>query len=258
MKILFCGDVYGELGRKVLEENLEQIRKDEKINVVIVNGENASHGKGITRKIYKQFMEMGVNVVTMGNHTFDNPQIKEFIDEADKMCIPCNYPSNFPGKRYVTFKYNTKTITVINMLGQVYMNSAMYPPVDTIDRILSEVKSDIIFVDFHAEATSEKISLGYYLDGRVTAVVGTHTHVPTCDDRVLPKGTAYQTDVGMIGALDGVIGVNQEIGLYKFRTNMPTKFQPMEEGMKQFNALVIDINDTTNKATAVKRINLKY
>lgn len=258
MNILFIGDVYGELGRTVINENLSRIKKDEHINIVIANGENAAHGKGITRKIYKWFLESGISVITMGNHTYDNAMIMDFISEADMLAVPANYTKNMKGKRYVTFKYNQKSVTVINMLGTTFMSGVVYPPTETFDDLLEKITSDIIIVDYHAEATSEKISMGYYLDGRVTAVLGTHTHVPTTDLRILEKGTAYQTDVGMCGSLDGVIGVNKEIGMYRFRTNMPTRYQPMNEGMKQFNASIISIDDKTNKVIKVKAINLKY
>ncbi|XMB85122.1 TIGR00282 family metallophosphoesterase [Mycoplasmatota bacterium WC44] len=256
MKILFLGDVVAKKGRKVLDDYLAEVKREHNINLVIANGENAAHGRGITRNIYKWFLESGVSAVTMGNHTWGNSDIYNFIDEVDKLVVPLNYPDGTPGQGVVTFKYNQLTVSVVSLIGMVYMQGTVKCPFQTMDDLLEELDSDIILVDFHAEATSEKIALGHYLDGRVTAILGTHTHVPTLDARILPKGTAYQTDIGMNGVLDGIIGVEKEGIIRRFKTGLPTKFTPLEEGPLQFNATIIEINDLSHKTTNIYTVNI--
>lgn len=255
MNILFLGDVVGKLGRKALEDHLPSLKQEFNINMVVVNGENVAHGKGITQKTYKWLMEQGIACVTMGNHTWDNKDIFEFIDDKNNLVVPANYAKGTPGKGYHTINYNGEKVTVVSIIGSVYMNARYDCPFETIDRILEEVDSDIVIVDFHGEATSEKIAFGYYVDGRVTAVLGTHTHVPTADARVLENGTGYQTDVGMNGALDGVIGVKREGIIRKFKTAMPERFQPMDTGKIQLNAVVLQVeNGLTKKITPINRV----
>jgi len=245
MKILFIGDIFGKMGRKAIEDYLPEIRKEHGINLVIANGENVAHGKGITKKTYKWLLEQGISVITMGNHTWDNKDIFTFIDDADKLLVPTNY-QNTPGRGYVTFKYNDKTVTVISLIGRIFMQDANCPFI-TADKILSEIDSDVIIVDFHAEATSEKMALAHYLDGRVTAVLGTHTHVPTADARILEKGTLFQSDVGMTGPLDGIIGVEREGIINKFISGIPVRFNPMETGKTQFNGIIFEIRQNSTK-----------
>ena len=250
MKILFIGDVFGDVGRKILYDNIGRIKKEYGINLVIANGENAAHGRGITTKIYKEFMEAGINVITMGNHTWGNKDIFELLDNNANIVIPANYPNN-PKQGYQTINYNGKKITIINLLGRVYMNNiSLDCPFKMVDKILETVNSDYYIVDMHAEATSEKIALGLYLDGRVDAVLGTHTHVQTADERVLPKGTLYISDVGMTGPLNGVIGVDASIVINKFVKGViePNK---TATGDAQFNAVVLDLNGTKNTITRI-------
>ena len=250
MKILFIGDIYGDLGREALYENIAKVKKDYNINLVIANGENAAHGRGITKKIYKEFMECGINVITMGNHTYGNKDIFDLLEEKSNIVIPANYPAN-PKCGYQAINYNGTKITIINLLGRVYMNNiALDCPFKIVDKILEEVKSDHYIVDFHAEATSEKVALGLYLDGRVDAVLGTHTHVQTADERVLPKGTLYISDVGMTGPLNGVIGVEANIVINKFTKGIiePNK---TATGEKQFNGVILDINNNKKSITRI-------
>lgn len=255
MNILFLGDVVGKLGRKAIEENLTDLKNEYNINMVVVNGENVAHGKGITQKTYKWLMEQGIACVTMGNHTWDNKDILEFIDEKNNIIVPANYSKGTPGKGYQTINYNGTKVTVVSLIGTVYMNGRYDCPFDKIDQILEEIDSDIVLVDFHGEATSEKIAFGYYVDGRVTAVLGTHTHVPTADARILENGTGYQTDVGMNGCLDGVIGVRKEGIIRRFMTGMPEKFQPLETGKIQLNATVLEIKEgLTTKIIPINKI----
>lgn len=255
MNILFIGDIYGSLGREIVKRNLPKIKEQYSINFVIANGENAAHGKGITEKMYKEFLELGINVVTMGNHTFDNWDIFNFIENARNLIRPANLDISIPGKGYEIYNYNNYKIAVINLIGRTFMNPANCP-FRTFDEIYNKVKdiTPIIIVDFHAEATSEKIAFGYYVDGRVTAIIGTHTHVATADYRLLPKGSAYITDVGMCGPLNGVIGVEKESVITRFIDGLPTRFKPVEEGDIQFNSVLININNKTNLATKIERI----
>ncbi|ERJ13599.1 TIGR00282 family metallophosphoesterase [Haloplasma contractile] len=263
MNILFIGDAYGSLGRKAVEDYLPTLRSDYGINFVILNGENAAHGRGITEKIYRAFLEQGIQVITLGNHAWDNRDIFNFIDQAKCMVRPANYPidrsgnSVVPGKGYEIFNYNQYKIAVINLMGQTFMNP-LENPFHKFDEIYEEIK-DItpnIFVDFHAEASSEKIAFGYYVAGRATGVLGTHTHVPTADDRILDNHTGYITDVGMTGPVDGVIGVTKEPVIKRFLSGLPTRFNPVEEGPKQLNAVVLSIDPETGRTKTLKRINI--
>ncbi|UOE92773.1 TIGR00282 family metallophosphoesterase [Alkalihalobacillus sp. LMS39] len=254
MKILFIGDVVGSPGREMVEEYVPKLKRKYRPTCTIINGENAANGKGITEKIYKGFLDAGAQAVTLGNHTWDNREIFEFIDRAPALVRPANYPEGTPGQGYTIVKINEMEVAVVNLMGRAFL-----PPNDCpfkkADEILAEVekRTSFIFVDFHAEATSEKLAMGWYLDGRVSAVVGTHTHVQTSDDRILSKGTAYITDVGMTGPYDGILGVDREPVLYKFLTNMPARFE-VAKGRTQLNGVIITINDKTGLATAIERI----
>jgi len=254
MKILFIGDVYGSPGRAMLEQYLPVLKEEHKPQMIIVNGENAAGGRGITEKIYKQFLSLGVHAVTMGNHTWDQKEIFEFIDDAKYLIRPANFPKNNPGKGIVYVNYNGQEIAVINLQGRTFL-SPTENPFDIVDELIEEARkrTDIIFLDFHAEATSEKLAMGWYVDGRVSAMVGTHTHVQTADERILPKGTGYITDAGMTGPYDGIIGVDQDIVIRRFKTNLPARFE-VAKGAKQLNGVIFKINVETGKAETVKRI----
>lgn len=243
MRILFVGDIYGEPGRDYLFENLERIKKENKINLVMANAENVAGGKGINQKIYKELMSHGISVLTMGNHTFSNKEINEFLSDS-KIVIPANYP-NRPKNGYITIKYNDVTITVINLLGRIYMNNMPLDcPFKVAKEIVENVKSDYYIIDFHGEATSEKIAFGNYMDGIKGAILGTHTHVPTCDERELPNKTLYITDIGMTGPYEGVIGVDKDIIIEKF-VEGKIGMHKVAKGKRQFNAVVLDFD--TNK-----------
>ncbi|MGL4373902.1 MAG: TIGR00282 family metallophosphoesterase, partial [Turicibacter sp.] len=231
MKILFIGDIYGSLGRDILQERLPAIKAEYKPHIIIANAENISHGKGINEKYYKFLLEMGVNAVTLGNHTWDNKSIFDFIDDAKYLVRPGNFPDSNPGKGLTFIKWNALEVAVISVQGRTFLPFNNCPFLK-VDELIQEAKkrTNIIFVDFHAEATSEKIALGYYVDGEASAVVGTHTHVPTADERILSKGTAFITDVGMTGPLDGVIGVERADVIEKFMTGLPIRFNAVETG----------------------------
>jgi len=252
MKILFVGDIYGEPGRRILLENLDKLKSEYKPNLIIVNAENAAHGRGITKKIYKEFMSAGIHLLTMGNHTYGNRQVFDlFEDENINIIRPINY-QNIPGYGYKVINFNDKKVLVINALGRVYFNLSIENPFTMVENILKTVPHDYSIVDFHAEATSEKVALGHYLDGLASAVVGTHTHIPTADERVLPKGTLYITDVGMTGPYDGVIGVKKEVIIERF-INGISQINEVDEGPTWLNAVLLDFS---RKEPQIKRIKI--
>ncbi|WP_174613380.1 TIGR00282 family metallophosphoesterase [Virgibacillus ihumii] len=255
MRILFIGDVAGSPGRDMVQHYLPKLKEKYRPNMTILNGENAAAGKGINEKIYKQFLEWGAQVVTMGNHTWDKREIFEFIDDAKKMIRPANYPEGTPGKGMTFVNINGVEIAVINMQGRTFL-PAIDDPFRKMDELIEIAKerTDIIFVDFHGEATSEKQAMGWYLDGRVSAVVGTHTHTQTADERILPQGTAYITDVGMTGPYDAILGVNREAVLKKFLTGLPVRFEIDKTGRTQLNGFLVDVDQKTGSAVNVERI----
>lgn len=251
MKILIVGDVFSKLGRASFEENVKILKEKEKINFLIVNGENTSHGKGMNEKHYKWYLEQGVNVITLGNHAYHNKSILNYIDDVNNIVRPYNFPKGSPGKGYVTINYNNIKITIMQMIGKVFMSDEYLCPFKSTYEVLEKVDSDIFICDFHAETTSEKIAYGYAFDGKIQVIYGTHTHVQTNDARILPNGTAYITDVGMTGPLDGVIGVKKEVILDRYINDSKQRFSPQEEGKKQFNAILVEINENTKKATKI-------
>lgn len=257
MRILFVGDVVGSLGRDTLAANLPKMKQKFHPQVTIVNGENAASGRGITEKIYKIFLQNGVDVVTLGNHTWDNKDIFNFIGEAKKMIRPANFPKGTPGQGIVFVKVNQLELAIINIQGRVFMND-LDDPFQIIEPLISEAKkrTSLIFIDFHAETTSEKQAMGWFLDGQVSAVVGTHTHVQTNDARILPGGTAYLTDVGMTGPYDGILGMKRGPIIEKFLTALPKRFEVVEEGRSILSACFIEIDDTTGQAKQIEPIQI--
>ncbi|MDI7744278.1 TIGR00282 family metallophosphoesterase [Lysinibacillus fusiformis] len=255
MKVIFIGDIVGSIGREAVEKYLPRLKKKYAPDVVIANGENAAAGRGITQKIYQQLLQVGVDVITMGNHTWDNKDIFEFIDDADYLIRPANFSEEAPGKGMVQISKNGVTLSVINLHGRVFL-PPHEDPFAMADELVAEARktSPLVFVDFHAEVTSEKIALGWHLDGRVSAVVGTHTHVQTADNRIYPGGTAYITDVGMTGPYDEILGMKKESVIYKFQTNMPARFEVPKEGREVLSAFFVEIDDKTGKALKCERI----
>ncbi|MFC3040007.1 TIGR00282 family metallophosphoesterase [Virgibacillus xinjiangensis] len=254
MKILFIGDVVGSPGREMVEEYLPRLKEKYRPTMTIINGENAASGKGITEKIYKQFLEWGAQVITMGNHTWDKKEIFEFIDHAKYMIRPANFPENNPGKGIIYINLNGTEVAVINLQGRTFL-PATDDPFQKADELVNEAKkrTNIIFVDFHAEATSEKQAMGWYLDGRVSAVVGTHTHTQTADERILPNGTAFITDVGMTGPYEGILGVEREAVLKRFTTSLPVRFEVTKKGKKQLNGILVTVGKD-GRSTKAERI----
>jgi len=255
LNILIVGDIFSKLGRSTFERNIKKLQTEKKINFIIVNGENISHGKGMNEKHYKWLMSFGVNVITLGNHSYHNKQIYDFIDNVKNVVRPANYPEESAGKGYVTINYNGIKITVIQVIGQVFMGEGNSSPFKKVEEILENTDSDIYICDFHGEATSEKIAFGHYFDGKINIIFGTHTHVPTNDARILPKGSAYITDVGMTGPLDGVIGVKKEIIFNRLMSNDKARFEPEDSGTAQFNGILVELG-TDFKARKVEKINI--
>ena len=255
MKILFIGDVVGLPGREMVKEYLPKLKEKYRPTMTIVNGENAAAGKGITEPIYRGFLEWGAQAITMGNHTWDRKEIFDFIDDAKYLIRPANFPENNPGKGILFLTINGLEVAIINLQGRTFL-PAIDDPFQKADELIEEARkrTNIIFIDFHGEATSEKQAFGWYVDGRVSAVVGTHTHTQTADERILPKGTAYITDVGMTGPYDGILGVEREAVLKRFLTAMPVRFEITKKGRRQLNGVLISIDKKTGKATDIKRI----
>lgn len=259
MKVLFIGDIVGSLGREMVNEWLPKLKEKYKPQATIVNGENAAGGRGITEKIYKELLSYGVDLVTMGNHTWDQKEIFDFIGEAKKLIRPANYPNNHvtPGKGLAYIKINQLELAVINLHGRSFMGD-LEDPFYVGEGLVEEARQRTphILIDFHAEATSEKEAMGWFMDGQVSAVLGTHTHVQTNDARILPNGTGYLTDVGMTGFYDGILGMKKEPILHKFLTQMPSRFEVPDTGRRKLNACLIDINDTTGKTKKIEPIRI--
>ncbi|MBU5595055.1 TIGR00282 family metallophosphoesterase [Amphibacillus sp. MSJ-3] len=255
MRILFIGDIVGSMGREQLQTYLPKLKQKYQPQLTIVNGENAAAGKGITEKIYKQLLDYGADFLTMGNHTFDKKEIFDFIDDAKKMIRPANFPTGTPGKGIDYVNVNGVEIAIINLQGRTFL-PAIDDPFQVADQLIEEAskRTKVIFVDFHAEASSEKLALAWYLDGRISALVGTHTHVQTADNRILDQGTAYITDVGMTGPYDGIIGTDREAVIKRFLTQLPVRFEPIKKGKAQLSGVIIDIDQKTGKAEQINRI----
>lgn len=262
INILFVGDINGKTGRKALGALLPKLIREKSIDFIIANGENSAGGFGITEKTFEELLSFGIHAITLGNHVYDKKEIIPALDADGRLLRPANLPEGNPGKGsgIYTIEKNGKKINigVISLLGRVFMNQ-VDDPFRTADRIIKEMqgKAAVIIVDMHAEATSEKLALGFYLDGRVSAVLGTHTHVQTADERVFAGGTAYMTDAGMTGPHDSVIGVKKEIIIRKFLTAMPEKFELAETDV-HLNAAIISVDETTGKSTSIERINIRY
>ena len=257
MKIFIIGDIVGNNGVNKVKQVLPQYIKKEKIDFVIANGENSADGMGITSKIFNELLASGVNVITMGNHTWGKKDIFNII-ENNNLLRPANYPKDVLGNGYGIYECNDKAICVINLIGRVDMNVLSENPFIIVKEIINEVKNmvDIIIIDFHAEATAEKIAMSYFLDGEVTAIYGTHTHVQTADEKILEKGTAYITDVGMTGPKKSVIGMEVEASIKRFVTTLPERYKVSDDKEVFLNGCILEINDETCRVEKIERINL--
>lgn len=254
MRILFIGDIVGKLGREAISNYLPKLKQTYKPTVTIVNAENAAHGKGLTEKIYKSLLREGVDFMTMGNHTYGQRQIYDFIENANRMVRPANFPDEAPGVGMRFIQINEIKLAIINLQGRAFMQD-IDDPFKKADALIAEAQkeTDYIFVDFHAETTSEKNAMGWYLDNRVSAVVGTHTHIQTSDERILPGGTGYITDVGMTGYYDGILGINCEEVITRFITSLPQRHVVPDEGRSVLSGVIIDLNKD-GKTKRIERI----
>jgi len=257
MRILFIGDVMGEPGRLIVKNYLSSLILERGIDLVVLNGENAAGGFGITPRIVTEFLEWGVDAITMGNHIWDVKEIEEFICKEKRLIRPANYPEGVPGEGKVIIEArNSVRVGVLQIMGQVFMPT-LDCPFQAARREVDKLRSEtpVILVDMHGEATSEKQAMGWYLDGQVSAVVGTHTHVQTADEKILTHGTAYITDVGMTGPVDSIIGIRKEMALKKFLTHMPHRFK-VASGPALFCGVTIDIDEQTGRGMAIERLQL--
>ncbi len=263
MNILFVGDIFGSAGRKIVREHIGHIRQANAVDLTIINAENAAGGFGLTPEIAEDLFDLGADVLTTGNHVWDKRELIDYLNSAPagshdrprRVLRPANLQPGLPG--YGVYEGTTEggvNYAVVDLMGRVFMTSTN-DPFHAVNDLLAGIRAKVIVVDFHAEATSEKVAMGWHLDGRVTAVLGTHTHVPTADQRVLPNGTAYQTDVGMSGPYDSVIGVQKEMVLHKFLTGMPSKFEAAKGNPKMCAALVT-CDPLSGRASAIQRIML--
>jgi len=255
LRVMLVGDVIGRPGRRAFREYVQKLRKEKKIDVVIANGENSAAGKGLTRTSLDELYSGGADIITTGNHVWDKKDVMEFIDSEPFLIRPANYPEGTPGKGYCLYPFKAKTIGVMNLSGRTFM-PALDCPFQKAEELLKEMQGqcDLIFLDFHAETTSEKMALGFYLDGRITGLVGTHTHIQTADERILPRGTAYITDLGMVGPWNSVLGVRTDNIIYKFTTGLPVRFEVEDEGPRVFSAVIVETDDKTNQAVGIERI----
>lgn len=255
MNILFIGDIVGKPGRRSVAYWLPRLRDEFAVDMVIANGENAAAGLGITGALVRELLDEGIQVITLGNHTWRRREFVKAIDDFDTVVRPANYAEGVPGKGAVVYRLEDgRKVGVVNLIGRVYMDPAACP-FAVGARVVDELRREtpVIIVDMHAEATSEKVAMGWHLDGRCTAVIGSHTHVQTADDRVLPGGTAYITDVGMTGPLDSVIGMERERVVWRFLTGMPVEFK-VAKSQSGLGAVVIEVNEETGKARGITRI----
>lgn len=257
MKILIIGDIVGNSGVKKVKEVVPDFKKQNNIDYIIANGENSADGMGITLKIFEDLKKTGVNMVTMGNHTWGKKEIFNFIND-EQIIRPANYPKGVPGVGYRIHTINGKKIAVVNLIGRVDVGVLSENPFLKADEILERIKdkADIIIVDFHAEATAEKIAMGYYLDGRVTCVFGTHTHVQTADETILENGTGYITDIGMTGPTKSVIGMEVEASIKRFITTLPERYKVSSDKNVKLTGCILEINDETCRIEKIHRIKL--
>ncbi len=249
MLILVIGDVVGKPGRKAINELVTPLRDEMAIDLVVANGENAAGGLGMTAETAQEMLEAGVDVLTSGNHIWAQKDILPYLDSQTPILRPLNYPPSAPGHGYLI----RNGVAVVNLIGRTFMGNYVDCPFRAMDRLLPDLRTPVVIVDFHAEATSEKVAMGRYLDGRVSAMFGTHTHVGTVDSSILPKGTAYVTDIGMVGPMDSIIGDDIDSVLHHFLTALPHRIA-VGKGKSIFNAMLVTVDEDTGKASSVERI----
>lgn len=251
INVLMIGDVVGKLGRRTVAAVLPEIRRAHRIDLVIANGENTAGGRGLTPPTAQELYDSGVDVITSGNHIWENREVYPLLEKDRRILRPINYPEGTTGCGI----YASDGVAVVNVMGRTFMGVHLDCPFRAMDAALNRLRGcNVIIVDVHAEATSEKVALGYYLDGRVTAVLGTHTHIPTSDARILPNGTGYVSDVGMVGALHSVLGMAIQPVIERFLTQLPNRFDPVEKGPAVFNAVLLQVDEHTGKTLSIQRV----
>jgi 2',3'-cyclic-nucleotide 2'-phosphodiesterase len=258
IRVLCIGDVVGATGRSMFQKHIDRVRKAHSIDAIIVNGENSAGGRGITSRIAKFFVHNGANVITTGNHIWQKKEVYSYLNESANLLRPANYPSGCPGKGVTTFACGPYVIGVMNLQGRVFMKDHIDCPFRSAESALSflRTKTPIIIVDFHAEASSEKMAMGHFLDGKVSAVVGTHTHVQTADERVLPGGTAFMSDLGMTGSLNGMLGMQRDAIMQNFLNQLPVKFKVSTESPVIMTGAWIEIDPVTGHALKIERVRI--
>ncbi len=254
LRILFLGDIIGRPGRQAVKRLLPALKRHHRVDFVVANGENSAGGFGITEDVYSELLGAGIDAITSGNHVWDRKEVLDFIDSAVCLLRPLNYPEGTPGTGVRLFTKDGMNIAVVNLCGRAFMEE-LDCPFRTVNACLEELRkrTNLVVVDMHAETTSEKMAMGWYLDGRVSAVIGTHTHVQTSDERVLPGGTAYITDAGMTGPVDSVIGMKKELVINRFLTQMPVRFE-VAPGRVELQGVVFEVDVATGRATRIERI----
>jgi metallophosphoesterase (TIGR00282 family) len=252
LNVLLVGDIVGKLGRRTVAAVLPELRRELELDLVIANGENVAGGRGLTPNTAQELFRSGIDAMTTGNHIWENREIYDTLNDPSAPIVrPMNYPDGAPGRGV----HVCDNVAILNAMGRTFMGVSIDDPFRAVDRALHDVKDcPVKILDFHAEATSEKIAMGYYLDGRVSAVIGTHTHVPTADARILPNGTAYVSDLGMVGALHSVLGMQTERVIERFLTQLPNRFDPVDQGPAVFNSVLIVIDAETGKALKIERV----
>lgn len=259
IRILFIGDIVGEPGRNMFQKHISSVCEQYKIDAVVVNGENShDKGRGITPKIAEFFKQNNVDMITSGNHIWYSREIYPYLDKSSFLLRPANFPAETPGTGVGFFECKGIKVAVINVLGRIFIRENVECPFKSVESLLqyAHSKTNIVFVDMHAEATSEKTGMGYFCDGKVSGVVGTHTHIPTADERILPKGTAYITDLGMTGALNSMLGMKSAPIIQHFKTQMPTRFSVEAEGPMVMYGAWIEVDIESGKATDIERIKI--
>ncbi len=259
MRIMILGDVMGRPARRAVRDLVPSLIKQEELNLVVANAENAAGGMGVDIKSAKELLSAGVNVLTSGNHIWKKKEIYSYLDEHGHLIRPANFPAGAPGKGWYVWQDNGFSALVINLQGRVFMPNHVEDPFRCVDEIINQRKdhSPVVIVDMHAEATSEKNAMGWYLDGRASVVFGTHTHIQTADDRILPGGTAYITDVGMCGPLDSVIGMEKESVIRGFLTQLPRQFEVAEDNVV-LQGIIVDVDEASGKARTIRRLRLHW
>lgn len=258
LRVLFIGDVVGAAGRAIFQKHIDKLKRAYKINAVIVNGENCANGRGITPKNVRFFEHNGVDVVTSGNHIWKYKEIYQYLDENSNLLRPANFPVGVPGVGATTFMVEGNRIAIINLQGRVFMKELIDCPFFKADALVKQIqeKTNIIFVDFHAEATSEKMAMSFFLEGRVSGVVGTHTHVQTSDERIFPGGTAHITDLGMCGSFNSMLGMKKESIIHNFLTALPVKFTPDTATPLVMCGAWIEVDTSTGRALKIERVKI--